>query len=283
LFVFSDTKKLSDRICAVLVKEKTFPEPLNKKLTEAVTEMAKDIHDKQEIKAPFVETLLRQFDVSLSSLMMDPEFVEESYTTHSSTGELLTRYKLHSTKSYSNQRLIAEATASFLQRVTASQDSNTLEDFVDHMEENDADQIATDTLVDNISSEEHMTSPPKIENASEETSLSEEERYFSCRKCGIKLCEAKNIEPHQPGKGQGAFAHTKREQGRKKVECTSLFLGDQVMEWMGDMKEVEGKLSCPKCKGRVGSWNWSGAQCSCGYWCVPAIQILKSRVDLKKR
>jgi len=50
---------------------------------------------------------------------------------------------------------------------------------------------------------------------------------------------------------------------------------------MGVLDEAEGKLSCPKCSGRVGSYCWYGQQCSCGHWCNPALQILKSRVDYK--
>ena len=37
------------------------------------------------------------------------------------------------------------------------------------------------------------------------------------------------------------------------------------LEWMGDLADVEGKLVCPRCAYRVGSYHWSGAQCSCGY------------------
>lgn len=44
---------------------------------------------------------------------------------------------------------------------------------------------------------------------------------------------------------------------------------------------LEGKLMCInyKCRARIGSFNWSGSQCSCGSWVSPAIQITKSKVD----
>jgi dual specificity phosphatase 12 len=48
---------------------------------------------------------------------------------------------------------------------------------------------------------------------------------------------------------------------------------------MGDLSDTEGKLACPKCSCKVGQWNWSGAQCSCGSWVTPAIQVPLSRVD----
>ena len=37
------------------------------------------------------------------------------------------------------------------------------------------------------------------------------------------------------------------------------------MDWMGDVYDGEGKLDCPKCDGRIGSFVWHGNQCSCGY------------------
>ena len=48
---------------------------------------------------------------------------------------------------------------------------------------------------------------------------------------------------------------------------------------------IEGKLICPnaKCGGRLGNFNWSGSQCSCGSWVVPAIQVVASKVDRKGR
>ena len=33
------------------------------------------------------------------------------------------------------------------------------------------------------------------------------------------------------------------------------------------------------CKARIGAFNWSGMQCSCGAWVNPAFQLLKSRID----
>ena len=43
--------------------------------------------------------------------------------------------------------------------------------------------------------------------------------------------------------------------------------------------QVDGKLICPKCAVRLGSYTWSGMQCSCGAWVAPAIQVVKSKVD----
>lgn len=50
------------------------------------------------------------------------------------------------------------------------------------------------------------------------------------------------------------------------ADCTSFFLRDDTgLEWLAGLSDVEGKLSCPhpKCGVRIGSFNWSGTQCSC--------------------
>lgn len=79
------------------------------------------------------------------------------------------------------------------------------------------------------------------------------------------------------------------------IQCTSYFLNE--MEWMlTQCDDIQGKLFCPKCNCKLGFWNWSGVQCSCGCvptlntgdnlilsaWCTPAFQIPISRVDEKK-
>ena len=55
------------------------------------------------------------------------------------------------------------------------------------------------------------------------------------------------------------------------VECTKLVLAEGAAD--------EGDLHCPKCACRVGAYAWYGAQCACGAWVAPAIQVTKSRVD----
>ena len=52
------------------------------------------------------------------------------------------------------------------------------------------------------------------------------------------------------------------------------------LKWMDlPAGELDGKLSCPKCKNKLGSFCWRGAQCGCGRWCAPAFRIIKDRVD----
>jgi len=102
---------------------------------------------------------------------------------------------------------------------------------------------------------------------------------YHCRVCRYKLCDVSDTNPHSPGEGQNSFSIHKRDKS-SAVNCTAIFM-KETMEWMGELGESEGKLLCTKCSGRVGSYCWYGQQCSCGHWCNPALQILKSRVDFK--
>ena len=100
---------------------------------------------------------------------------------------------------------------------------------------------------------------------------------ISCRKCRRLLARGANALPHQPGEGLDAFswrrrAKTARAAGESAVSstCQNVFL--QPLAWMRGVEDggVEGKLCCPRCDVKVGHFNWSGCQCSCGAWVTPA-------------
>jgi len=101
---------------------------------------------------------------------------------------------------------------------------------------------------------------------------------YTCRACRKRLFLSDAIIGHEFGvhnfdKKKGAprpsFAN-----GR---DCTSWWI--ETYRWMGPLNEIEGKLLCPKCSARVGSYHWAGMQCSCGTWVRPAFQVVKSKVD----
>ena len=104
-----------------------------------------------------------------------------------------------------------------------------------------------------------------------------------CRKCRRLLATAEHTVPHTRGAGAGAFDAHKRRKGAidPAAPCSSVFL--EPLAWMAPALSdaaVEGKLSCPKCSGRLGSFSWVGERCSCGAWVVPAFQLHAARVDV---
>eukprot|EP01122_Echinamoeba_exundans_P001206 TRINITY_DN1118_c0_g1_i1.p1 TRINITY_DN1118_c0_g1~~TRINITY_DN1118_c0_g1_i1.p1 ORF type:complete len:286 (+),score=44.50 TRINITY_DN1118_c0_g1_i1:420-1277(+) len=101
--------------------------------------------------------------------------------------------------------------------------------------------------------------------------------YYTCRVCRFRVFGADELVPHEPGKHE--FSYRRRENNADK-DCTSHFI--EAKDWMGDLSGLEGRIVCPKCDGRLGTYNWGGTQCSCGTWCAPAFQVLKNRVDEKR-
>jgi dual specificity phosphatase 12 len=108
---------------------------------------------------------------------------------------------------------------------------------------------------------------------------------FACKICRTILFHDCDIEDPPHTKSKHSFSSRKTKSGSnvnlsRDDECQNIFLADSL-DWMGPITEShEGKLSCPKCNGKLGMYKWHGTQCSCGTWVVPAIMIHKSRVDV---
>lgn len=105
---------------------------------------------------------------------------------------------------------------------------------------------------------------------------------------------------HQDGESKfHQFNHRQRSGGNPTVAgfrnavmqsgCTLIFLEPlkytELMETHSnqankeDEHEVEGKICCPQCGYRLGTWSWRGSQCSCGEWMTPAFYVHESKVD----
>ncbi|XJO71819.1 hypothetical protein BDV3_001266 [Batrachochytrium dendrobatidis] len=105
----------------------------------------------------------------------------------------------------------------------------------------------------------------------------------------LQLATLDQVLEHQPGTGQQAFSYFKRTKsytGGKpgSIEtCTTYFVSqDTVDTWnqaVLDTSTIEGRLACPKCDSKIGSYHLAGTQCSCGSWVAPAFCIQKGKVD----
>ena len=56
----------------------------------------------------------------------------------------------------------------------------------------------------------------------------------------------------------------------------------QIVMEKQNMKLESGIIKCKKCSLKLGEFFDKGTQCSCGSWVVPAVQIVKSKVDKVK-
>ncbi|XP_010434513.2 PREDICTED: probable inactive dual specificity protein phosphatase-like At4g18593 [Camelina sativa] len=116
-------------------------------------------------------------------------------------------------------------------------------------------------------------------NSSLQESVPKPQVIYRCKKCRRIVAVEENVVPHEPGKGEECFAWKKRSGNPEHVQCSSIFV--EPMKWMQTIHDglVEEKLLCFGCNGRLGYFNWSGMQCSCGAWVNPAFQLNKSRID----
>lgn len=131
---------------------------------------------------------------------------------------------------------------------------------------------------------------------------------YRCRKCRKLLATSSNTVPVEATAGHKLFAFRRRGPGgsgdpegdeaahAEKGEeggsggdgggggdgsGTSLFV--QPMRWMSGavIGSVSGKLYCPSCNARLGSFSWAGLPSSCGIWVTPAFQLHLSRLDME--
>ncbi|KAF8977564.1 dual specificity phosphatase 12 [Entomortierella lignicola] len=118
-------------------------------------------------------------------------------------------------------------------------------------------------------------------------------RPLKCKKCRRALVARDSIIAHTPGQGQTAFQYRKRNatlhvseaiqsdispiQPQSSISCQSYFI--EPVEWIQGLQGLEGKISCPQCDSKLGAFNWSGDQCSCGTWVTPAFMLHKGKVD----
>ncbi|PLN78172.1 dual specificity phosphatase [Aspergillus taichungensis] len=128
------------------------------------------------------------------------------------------------------------------------------------------------------------------ERTSEQQASADRATEIKCRKCRRTLATGSFIAPHGP-------------QGRAdvKTDCAHIFLhpltwmrpclfpneaeNENASEAPSEDAPLSGRLTCPNsvCGQNIGKFAWQGMQCSCGDWVVPAIAVVKARVDVSQR
>ena len=103
---------------------------------------------------------------------------------------------------------------------------------------------------------------------------SEVESVYKCRKCRRLLFTGKSVLPHDD--------HMVLLKEGREATCThSIFIAP--MRWMESMiLSGEGKVNCPKCVAKLGSFKWSGSKCACGRWITPSFHFHPGKVDRTK-
>ncbi|GLC33037.1 hypothetical protein PLESTB_000377800 [Pleodorina starrii] len=123
--------------------------------------------------------------------------------------------------------------------------------------------------------------------------LAAQQTLYRCRKCRQLLATSTHVMPVEAAMGHRIFRDRQRYRqvsggggadgstgdggGGGAESC--LFL--EPMLWMADTITgvVAGKLHCPKCSARLGSFNWSGISNPSGAWVTPAFLLHLSKLD----
>jgi hypothetical protein len=83
---------------------------------------------------------------------------------------------------------------------------------------------------------------------------------FLCRICRTELFNSEHLTSHTPNP-EKSF-----RQGSYTGKCSSVFINDPTsIEWLASSvnRGENDRILCPHCSAKLGSWNWSGSQCSC--------------------
>lgn len=133
----------------------------------------------------------------------------------------------------------------------------------------------------------------KESDLAEDVGTDKTQQYYKCSKCRRALFRTSSMMQHTAGQGEAAFDWRSKIPANKRPICESatqnsdtvcdksLFI--EPVQWMaGTINQLEGKLLCPKCKAKIGSFIWYGERCPCGAWVAPAFHIQSSKVDLVK-
>lgn len=127
------------------------------------------------------------------------------------------------------------------------------------------------------------------------------EYIFKCGKCRKSLFNEKQLILFHDNSAKDKYSHKRKKYNSVNTnECTSYFLNierlinktidnnDKDIDFIDKFKLVMESqnmkldtniIKCKKCSLKLGEFFSKGTQCSCGSWVVPAVQIVKSKVD----
>lgn len=108
---------------------------------------------------------------------------------------------------------------------------------------------------------------------------------YRCRSCRLLLATSENLVERSQEQEARGFAWRKRDshqQVRSQQGGGGIFV--EPLRWMSGVVDgaVQGKLYCPKCSSRLGTFNWAGLQGSDGGWVTPGFHLHVSKLDVEE-
>lgn len=113
-----------------------------------------------------------------------------------------------------------------------------------------------------------------------------DEAIFKCKKCRHVLFKSQSVVNSH---NEIYNINTKLTdcQDLEKEKYVWFLRDDNLEEWIERQIDqgnwIKGKLLCPTCNNRIGSYDFvSGSQCTCGI-VLPSIHVVKSKVDFEQK
>ncbi|GFY39089.1 dual specificity protein phosphatase MPK-4 [Trichonephila inaurata madagascariensis] len=103
---------------------------------------------------------------------------------------------------------------------------------------------------------------------------------FKCRNCRKCLFLKSNIIPHIQGQDLywNNFAQQLISEQSQTVCKNSLFI--EFLPWMIEAHQsISGKIHCPECDSKIGTFYWKGQLCHCGATISPSFKVNESKLD----
>lgn len=103
---------------------------------------------------------------------------------------------------------------------------------------------------------------------------------YTCRKCRMELFGSLNLMAHRVPPNDRDLQSSNEENNVALVASENCELFTEPLKWTQSCSsEIEGKLYCPGCSAKVGSYNWCGEPCVCGTWVIPAFHFKRGHLD----
>lgn len=109
-------------------------------------------------------------------------------------------------------------------------------------------------------------------------------KVYRCKKCRRIVASESNIIPHTEknklywnGKNRPELVDNNEPE---KTICQKTYFVEPIAWMQTIVHNVQGKLNCPKCASKLGSFSWvMGCQCPCGTKVSPAFYLIPSKVE----
>ncbi|KFM67812.1 E3 ubiquitin-protein ligase RNF180, partial [Stegodyphus mimosarum] len=112
----------------------------------------------------------------------------------------------------------------------------------------------------------------------------DEKIIFKCRRCRHFLFSHNQISDSH---GEMLFSNERPSKSCNPIASVFYLKEESIPSWLKNQVDegnwTKGKLFCPTCKCRIGSFDFvSGSKCSCGIHVLPSLHVVSCKLDCER-